>query len=74
MENKNDIIKKVYTDKSGFGSIKTTFDDVRKIDKSIKIDDMKNWFKENVEHKKQIKGYNSIMPPRPYYEFQFDLF
>ena len=74
MENKNDIIKKIYYDKSGFGSIKTTFDDVRKIDKTITIDDIKKWFKENVEAKKQIKGMNSFVAPYPYYEFQFDLF
>ena len=39
MTDKNSIISKVYNDKSGFGSIKTTLDDVRKIDKSININD-----------------------------------
>ena len=74
MDNKNDIIKKIYYDRSGFGSIKTTFDDARKVDKTIKLDDIKNWFKENVEAKKQIKGMNSFIAPYPYYEYQFDLF
>ena len=40
----------------------------------LKIDDIKNWFKDNVEAKKQIKGMNSFVAPYPYYEFQFDLF
>ena len=72
MNSKDDIIKKIYYDKSGYGSIKTTFDDVRKIDNTIKMDDIKQWFKENVEAKKQIKGMNSFITPYPYYEYQFD--
>ena len=74
MNSKDDIIKHIYYDKSGFWSIKTTFDDVKKIDKTIKMDDIKQWFKENVEAKKQIKGMNSFIAPYPYYEYQFDLF
>ena len=74
MNSKDDIIKKIYYDKSGYGSLKTTFDDVKKIDKTIKMDDIKQWFKENVEAKKQIKGMNSFIAPYPYYEYQFDLF
>ena len=41
MSNKNDIISKVYFERSGYGSIKTTLDDARKIDKSININDVK---------------------------------
>ena len=39
---KNNIISKIYYDKSGFGSIKTTFEDARKVDKSITLEDIKN--------------------------------
>ena len=70
----NDIISKIYNDKSGFNSIKTTFESARKINKSITLDRVKNWFRENVEQKKQLKGYNSFVAPYPYYEYQFDLF
>ena len=49
MSNKNDIISKIYFDKSGYGSMKTTLDDARKIDKSIKINDVKQFFNNNVE-------------------------
>jgi hypothetical protein len=37
---KNNIISKIYYDKSGFGSIKTTFEDARKVDKSITLEDI----------------------------------
>ena len=74
MNSKEDIISKTYFDKSGFNSIKNTFNDVRKIDKTITLDMVQSWFRGNVEKKTQLKGYNSFVAPYPYYEFQFDLF
>ena len=44
MSNKNDIISKIYFDKSGYGTMKTTLADARKIDKSININDVKQFF------------------------------
>ena len=35
MSNKNDIISKIYFEKSGYGSMKITLHDARNIDKSI---------------------------------------
>ena len=72
--NKNEIISKIYNDPAGFSSIKTTFDDAKKQDKSITIDDVKLWFNKNVEKKNQLKGMNSFVAPHPYYEYQLDLF
>ena len=37
----NNIISKIYYDKSGLGSIKTTFEDARKVHKSITLEDIK---------------------------------
>jgi hypothetical protein len=74
MSNKNDVISKIYFDKSGYGSIKTTFEDAKKIDKTITIEDVKEFFDKNVEKKTQLKNYNSFVAPYPYYEYQFDLF
>ena len=44
MDDKEKIISKIYTDKSGFGSMKVTLEDARKIDKTIKIDHVKYFF------------------------------
>ena len=55
MSNKEDIISKIYFDKSGFNFIKTTFNDVRKIDKTITLDMVKSWFRGNVEKKNTIE-------------------
>ena len=74
MTDKQDIIKKIYFDPVGFDSIKRTFDDARKKDKTITLDDVKQFFKTNVEQKKQLKGYNSFIPNEAKFEYQIDLF
>jgi len=71
---KNEIISKIYNDPSGFGSVKKTLDEAKQLDKSITIDDVKDWFHKNVEKKNQLKGMNSFVAPHPYYEYQLDLF
>ena len=71
---KNNIISKIYYDKSGFGSIKTTFEDARKVNKSITLDDVKQFFNNNVEEKENLKGFNSFVAPHSNYEYQADLF
>ena len=74
MSSKQDTIANVYYDRSGFGSLKTTLEDSRKKDPSIKIEDVKQFFAKNVEVKKKARGENSFIPPSPFYEYQLDLF
>ena len=38
---KEEIISKIYNDLSGFGSIKQTFEEARKKDKTITLNDVK---------------------------------
>ena len=59
MSNKNDVISKIYYDKSGYGSIKTTFEDARKKDKTITMEDVKEFFDKNVEREKNKRGARS---------------
>ncbi|MCR9134318.1 MAG: transposase family protein, partial [bacterium] len=63
-----------YYDQAGFGSIATTYKDAKKKDASITMQDVKEWFQENVERKKQLSGYNSFIAPESFWEFQFELF
>ena len=74
MQTKDDIIEKVYTDPSGFGSIKNTFNDAYKLDKSITLGDVKLWIEKNTLKKTNLKGYNSYVSPSPHHEYQIDLF
>ena len=73
MSDKQNIISKIYFDRSGFGSKKVTLDDSRKIDKSIKMSDIDEFFKKNIKQTKQLKGYNSFVAPEANYEYQIDL-
>ena len=50
---KNDIIENAYT--QFYGSIANTIKDARKVDKSIKYDDVKNWFDNKFVRKKTIE-------------------
>jgi hypothetical protein len=74
MSSKDNIISKIYFDPGGFGSIKQTFEDARKKDKSFTLDDVKEFFRTRVEKKNKVYGFNSFVAPRPYYEYQADLF
>ena len=73
MSKTEDIIKKVYFDRSGFGSKKITLEDSKKIDKTIKMGDINDFFNKYVEQKKNLRGYNSFVAPEANYEYQIDL-
>ena len=74
MTSKTDVLKKIYFDRSGFGSVQTTYKDAKEKDKSITMNDVKDFFEELVERKKQLKGFNSFIAPHHNYEYQADLF
>ena len=54
-------ISKTYNDLSGFGSIKQTFEEARKKDKTITLNDVKAWKEHNIVRKTNLKGYNSYI-------------
>ena len=62
--NKNDIVRKIYYDKSGYGSITTTYKDSKQKEQSVTLNDVKE-FKKNIEQKKQLIGKNSFIAPHP---------
>ena len=74
MDKKDEIIKRIYTDPAGFGSVLNTLKEVNKIDPSITKKDVKQWIENNTRRKTNLKGYNSYVPPAPKYEYQIDLF
>ena len=72
--NKDDIIKKKYFDRAGFGNVNTTFKDAKAKEPSITLNDVKEWFKKNVEQKRKQRGINSFVAPHNNHTFQIDLF
>ena len=74
MSDKNKIISDIYFDRSGFGSIATTFKDAKAKDESVTLADVKAWFEKNIDRKKPMSGVNSFIAPYAYFEYQIDLF
>jgi hypothetical protein len=71
---KNEIISKVYHDPGGYGSIKETFQDAKKNDKTITLFDVKKWIESNTQRKQNLAGFNSYVAPKPFFEYQVDIF
>ena len=71
-QSKNSIIKAVYNDKSGFGSIQTTYNQAKRKDDKITLKDVRNWIYINIENSAKAKGYNSYINNAPYDEYQMD--
>ena len=71
---KDEILNFIYFDPAGFGSVKETYTEARKKDKSITIKDVKDFIDKHVEQKKQLRGYNSFISNKPKEEYQLDLF
>ena len=59
-------IKKASHDLSGFGSVQSTFKDVKAKDPSIKLSDVQAWMKKNVDRKTQVRGFNSFIADKTY--------
>ena len=69
------IISKSYHGPEGGKPAVKTWADVRDIDPRITLNEVKGWFKLNVDPKRQAWGErNSYIAPGPYHEFQADLF
>ena len=68
------LIKKVYYDPGGYGTVQETFKDVKKLDSTIKVSDVKDWYERNIDRKKQLTGFNSYISKGPRDEYEVDLF
>ena len=64
-------IEKVYND--FYGSMRDTFSEAKKLDPSIKYDDVKKWFEKNQVRKTNLAGYNSFIADHAKQEYQIDL-
>ena len=73
-ENKQKIISDIYYDRSGYGCKKTTLEDSKKKDPTIKMADVEEFFNKNVEIKKKQRGQNSFVAPHNNHTYQVDIF
>ncbi len=73
-EDKDKIINDIYYNESGYGSVKTTYNDARLKNNKITLKYVQNWFDKNMPKKAQPGGTNSFIAPYAHYEYQLDLF
>ena len=73
-DGKQYIISKIYFHRAGYGSKKNTLKDAKEKDSSIKMEDVEQFFKKNVEVKKKPRGTNSFVAPHNHHTYQVDIF
>ena len=71
---KDEILSFIYLDPAGYGSAAETYKDARKKDKTITMQDVKEFIAKHQDQKKQLRGYNSFIAHGPKEEYQVDLF
>ena len=64
----------IHYDKSGCGSKAVTLQDARQKDKTTTADDVNEFFKNNVDEKRRMRGQNSFVAPHAFWGFQTDMF
>ena len=69
---KDEILNFIYFDPAGYGSVKQTYTEARKKNKSLTIKDVEDFIDKHVEQK-QLRGYNSFIAHGPKEEYQVDL-
>ena len=72
---KEDIISNIYYDvRDGYGSIKNTFDQAKRVDPTVTLEDVQRWMKKKQPNKqrKAYRGSNSYTAPFARFEYQID--
>ena len=73
MDTKKDALHSNYFNELfGYGNAQEQLKTAQKLNPSITLADIKKWREENIEQKKQLKGYNSFVATRPKQEYQVD--
>ena len=74
-EEKEKVIKQIYYDaEGGFGSVKETYQNSKKVLDSITLNDVKQWMnKQTIAQLKSYKGFNSYVAHHPLQEIQIDI-
>ena len=74
MESKKELLNKIFFDPSGYQSQQQLYKDARKLNHSITMREVKDWYSQNVERTRYFGGKNSFIAPHANYEYQIDLF
>ena len=67
-------ISEIYNSQTGFGSLATTYQDVKKKYPDITYKEVRDWYRKNADYNVRSGGYNSFIASAPLQEIQIDLF
>ena len=75
MTTQEEIISNIYHDvENGYGSIKNTFEQAKRIDPSITLEDVRKWMSKHPNKQRRPYKYsNSYTAPFPRFEYQIDI-
>ena len=73
-KDKDELLKNLYYNELGYQSISRLFKEAKKIDETITLAYVKDWYNYFNQRKTQLRGQNSYIAPSPYWEYQVDLF
>lgn len=69
------LISKAYYSMTGLSTPVKIYSDVKAINPTVRLSDVREWFRKNIEQKRQVGGAkNSFVAPRAYHEYQADIF
>ena len=72
--NVDELLKNLYYHELGYQSISRLFKEAKKIYTPITLAYVKDWYNYFNERRTQLRGRNSYIAPRSYWEYQVDLF
>ena len=70
----DDITRDIYFKEDGFGSMKETLEEARKVNPAITLEDVRLWKEKLIPRKAAMRGFNSYIAPGPKHNFQVDMF
>ena len=73
-KNKEELLKSLYYHELGYQSISRLFIEAKKIDETITLAYVKDSYNYFNQRNTQLRGQNNYIAPRPYWEYQVDLF
>ena len=54
------MIKRLYYDPGGYGTVQETFTEVQTLDSTIKVSDVKDWYERNIDRKNSLEDLTAI--------------
>ena len=73
-KDKDELLRNFYYNELGYQSISHLFKEAKKINKDITLAYVRDWYNYLNQRNTQLQGQSSYIAPRPYWEYQVDLF